>query len=80
MLLCICDWPSQLSCLSSSVGRPSAYIVDRMSQVRVPPEAAHFSLKMTVLGELHCVVLPRECLGLIINFIHVLLQLLLEQA
>ena len=25
--------------------------------VRVLPEAAHFSLKMTVLGELHCVVL-----------------------
>ena len=29
----------------------------------VPPEAAYFSLKMTVLGELHCVVLPLESLG-----------------
>ena len=28
-----------------------------MSWVRVPPEAAHFSLKMTVSIALHCVVL-----------------------
>ena len=42
-----------------------------MSQVRVPPEAAHFTLKMTVLGELHlyCVVLLCESLGLNISCI-----------
>ena len=28
-----------------------------MSWVRVQPEAAYFSLKVTVLGELYCVVL-----------------------
>ena len=27
-----------------------------MLWVQVPPEAAHFPLKMTVLGELHCIV------------------------
>ena len=39
----------------------------RMLWVRVPPEAAHFSLKMTVLVELHCVVLW-ESLGLNISY------------
>ena len=29
----------------------------KISWVQVPPEAVYFSLKMTVLGELHCVVL-----------------------
>ena len=29
-------------------------------QVQVPPEAAHFSLKMTVFGELYCAVLYWE--------------------
>ena len=33
----------------------------RVLWVPVPPEAAHFSLKMTVLGEPHCIVL--YCLG-----------------
>ena len=33
---------------------------DRMSHFQVPPEAAHFSLKIhnvAVLGELHCIAL-----------------------
>ena len=41
-------------------------------RVAVPPEAAHFSLKMTVLGELHCVVLPWESLGLRILHVYVM--------
>lgn len=36
----------------------------RMSWVRVPPEVAYFSLKMTILGELQCVALPLESLSL----------------
>ena len=37
-----------------------------MSRVRVPPEH-FFSLKITVLGELCCIVLLCESLGLIIS-------------
>ena len=69
-ILCMCSWKS--TCLEC-----------RMLQVRVPPETAHFSLKMTVLGDrvvssplsaahmllvvLYCVVLSWESLGLNIS-------------
>ena len=59
-------WPSQLSSLGSSVGRATCtYNADRMSHVQVLPEVAHFSLKMTALGELQCALLPCESLGLV---------------
>ena len=45
--------PSQLSCLGSSVGR-ALCLEYRVSWVRVPPEAAHFSRKSDCLG---CAVL-----------------------
>ena len=48
--------PSQLSCLGSSVGKSIRLEHGRL-WVRIPPEAAHFSLKMTTLSVLRCVVL-----------------------
>ena len=45
-------WPSQLSCLSSSVHQPEC----KVSWIQVLPQAVHFSLKMTALGELYCFV------------------------
>ena len=47
--------PAEL-CLGSSVGK-SICLERRVSWVRIPPEEALFSLKMTTLGELCCVVL-----------------------
>ena len=48
-----CEICSQLSCLGSSVGR-ALCLEYRVSWVRVPPEAAHFSRKSDCLG---CAVL-----------------------
>ena len=47
--------PSQLSCLCSSVGIASAY---RMQNAVGSSPAWDSSFFMTVLGELHCLVLP----------------------
>ena len=61
---CICDsGPCHLSCLGSSVGRALG-LESRVSWVRVPPEAAHFSLEKELchvvlcLVVLYCIVLP----------------------
>ena len=56
VLLCI----SACDLSYSSVGRACLECI--LSRVRVPPEAAHLSLKMIVLGDLHFVLCCRVSL------------------
>ena len=59
--------PSQLSCLSSSVGK-SVRLASAWSWIRIPPEAVIFQnnclWKITALGELCCVALSFCCVVL----------------
>ena len=53
-------WPSQLSCLGSSVGKSITWKADGHG-FESHPKQPIFLLKMTVLGELCCVALPFCC-------------------
>ena len=53
-------WPSQLSCLGSSVGRASICLVSSMLWVQIPPEQLFFHWKKRYSGLLYCLAVMKS--------------------